>query len=130
MARKTTAAQDLRLPGPAKGVESVSEALGGRIRAERRLAGLTLRGLAGRTGVSPSLISQIERGRATPSVATLWSIATELGLSIADLFDGAEAGTGGGSRAAKLTFPIQQHETRQSITLAGAVRWERLTPGA
>jgi transcriptional regulator with XRE-family HTH domain len=103
--------------------ETVSEALGGRIRTERHRAGLTVRGLAARTGVSPSLISQIERGRATPSVATLWSIATELGISIADLFSETETG----SKTRTPDDPVQVHETRKSIVLAEGVRWERLT---
>ena len=112
-------------------VETRSQALGSRIRAERRAAGMTVRGLASRTGLSPSLISQVERGRATPSVATLWSIATELGLSVADLFNddagaGAEAAAGNGRRRAAAE-PIQPHENRKAITLDGGVRWERLT---
>jgi transcriptional regulator with XRE-family HTH domain len=116
-------------------VGTVSEALGSRIREQRRLAGLTVRGLASRTGLSPSLISQVERGRATPSVATLWAVATELGLSVADLFnDGAE--TGDGSRALRngrrqaAAPPVQPHETRRAITLEGGIRWERLTSTA
>jgi transcriptional regulator with XRE-family HTH domain len=125
MARKTHAAEASQVAAAASGVESVSVALGARIRDERRLAELTVRGLAARTGVSPSLISQIERGRATPSVATLWSIASELGLSIADLFNGAEPGA---ARKSKPASPVQEHETRSSITLAEGVRWERLTP--
>src|SRR5687767_14707230 len=68
-----------------------SEALGARIRQERELAGLTVRGLAARINVSPSLISQIERSRATPSVATLWAVATELGIPIGGLFNGLDA---------------------------------------
>ncbi len=114
-------------------VETRSQALGSRIRAERRVAGLTVRGLAGRTGLSPSLISQVERGRATPSVATLWAIATELGLSVADLFngepEGAEEGPVGvpNGRRRPGAPPIQPHESRKAITLEGGVRWERLT---
>jgi transcriptional regulator with XRE-family HTH domain len=113
-------------------VETRSQALGSRIRAERRAAGMTVRGLAGRTGLSPSLISQVERGRATPSVATLWSIATELGLSVADLFNddaepGGDAAAGGNGRRREATEPIQPHESRKAITLDGGVRWERLT---
>jgi len=109
------------------GVGSVAEALGARIRLQRQAAGLTVRGMAANIGVSPSLISQIERGRATPSVATLWSIATELGLPVSDLFSDSnveiEQAPSGGSDAS----PVQPHETRMAITLAGGVRWERLT---
>jgi transcriptional regulator with XRE-family HTH domain len=124
MARKTQAAE-APPSGAATGVEGVSVALGARIRDERLVAGLTVRGLAARTGVSPSLISQIERGRATPSVATLWSIARELGLSIADLFDGEKGST---LRRTHTASPLQEYESRSSITLAEGVRWERLTP--
>jgi transcriptional regulator with XRE-family HTH domain len=105
-----------------------SEALGSRIRAERRAAGMTVRGLASRTGLSPSLISQVERGRATPSVATLWAIATELGLSVADLFnDESEGAADRNGRRPPGAAPIQPHESRKAITLEGGVRWERLT---
>jgi transcriptional regulator with XRE-family HTH domain len=107
-------------------VETVSEALGMRIRTERQRAGLTVRGLAGRVGVSPSLISQIERGRATPSVATLWSVADGLGVSIAELFNGAETEPLG--REPTVPGPVQPQETRRVITLADGIRWERLTP--
>ena len=106
-------------------VDAVSEALGARIRRERSAAGLTVRGLAARTGVSPSLISQIERGLARPSVATLFSIANELGLSIADLFSGSRENGGEGSSPS--SQPVQRHETRKTMTLAQGVRWERLT---
>jgi len=107
-------------------VETVSEALGTRIRTERQQAGLTVRGLAGRVGVSPSLISQIERGRATPSVATLWSVADALGVSIAELFNGAEPEPL--EREPTARGPVQPQETRRVITLADGIRWERLTP--
>jgi transcriptional regulator with XRE-family HTH domain len=107
--------------------ETVSGALGARIREERRAAGLTVRALAARVGVSFSLISQIELGRATPSVATLWSIATELGLPVADLFSGAGNGGLAGGVPSRAPGPVQPRETRKAITLAGGVRWERLT---
>src|SRR5918999_1894943 len=107
--------------------EAFSEVLGERIRQGRELAGLTVRGLAARINVSPSLISQIERSRATPSVATLWAVATELGIPIGDLFNGL--GAAQPARAAARS-PVQQHETRKALTLEGGVRWERLTPGS
>jgi transcriptional regulator with XRE-family HTH domain len=124
-ARRSRAARGVPAGSP-NPVEHVSVALGARIRHERRLANLTVRELAARVGVSASLISQIELARATPSVATLWAIATELGLSVADIFDGTEPGPSGGRRVS----PVQPHETRSRITLAGGVRWERLTTEA
>ena len=48
-------------------------------------ASLSLRTLAERLGVSPSLISQIETGRANPSVSTLYAIANELDVSLDEL---------------------------------------------
>ncbi len=103
---------------------TVPATLGARIRHERQAAGLTVRKLAAHIQVSPSLISQIERGRATPSVATLWAIATELGLPVGDLFSDAEAAFGMPGAAT----PVQTRQARMAITLAGGVRWERLTP--
>src|ERR1700760_2257162 len=64
------------LPGP----------VGERLRAHRSEAGMSLRELARQVGVSPSLISQIEHGKATPSVATLYAIVSELGISLDELF--------------------------------------------
>jgi transcriptional regulator with XRE-family HTH domain len=111
---------------PAAAEVTVQGTLGARIRQERVAAGLTVRKLAARIAVSPSLISQIERGRAAPSVATLWAIASELGLPVGDLFSDAQAALG----TTAPPLPVQPRGTRTSITLAGGVRWERLTPAA
>lgn len=56
--------------------------LGDRIRAERTRQGRTLRALAREVGVSPSMMSQIETNKTQPSVATLFSIASTLGLAL------------------------------------------------
>src|SRR5919197_3978354 len=63
--------------------------LGERIREERVSRGVSLRALAGKVGVSASMISQIENGKSQPSVSTLYAITTALGISIQDVFDGA-----------------------------------------
>ena len=119
--------------------------------AQRR--GLSVRELARRLAVSPSLISQIERGKATPSVATLYAITTELKLSLDELFAGAPAadavarprprpGTpdapdvAGGLKlldAARMaahpppTAASWAPGDRTVIQLGSGVRWERLT---
>jgi transcriptional regulator with XRE-family HTH domain len=73
--------------------------LGERLRAERDRLGLSLRELARRLEVSPSLVSQIETGKIQPSVRTLYAIVTELGVSLDELF-APPAGAGPGSPAA------------------------------
>jgi transcriptional regulator with XRE-family HTH domain len=117
--------------------------IGERLRAARQERGLSLRGFADRLGVSPSLISQIENGRARPSVNTLYAMTGELGVSIDDLLfvetdrptaDGQDAGEGGHGdlaihpeRAASSSGPVQRSTERRVIRLASGVIWERLT---
>jgi transcriptional regulator with XRE-family HTH domain len=60
--------------------------LGPRLRALRRSKRLTLRELADRAAITESFLSQVERGVASPSIATVQRIARALGLSIAELF--------------------------------------------
>jgi transcriptional regulator with XRE-family HTH domain len=95
-----------------------------RLRAERERRGISLRELARRLDMSPSAISQIETGRARPSVATLWAIVTELGMSLDDLF----APEGDGPHAGML--PVVTAEAREALQLATGVRWERMTADA
>lgn len=55
---------------------------------ERRLAGdLTLVALAERSGLSQPFLSQVENGRATPSMDSLYRIASALGTTPQALFD-------------------------------------------
>ena len=63
---------------------------------------MSLRGLARAVGVSPSLISQIEHGKATPSVGTLYAIVSELDISLDELFfDGPRGAAAAPAPAAK-----------------------------
>lgn len=62
--------------------------LGGRIRALREEKGLSLRAVAEAAGVSESFLSQVERGVASPSVASLRRVAQALGESVGSLFEG------------------------------------------
>lgn len=70
--------------------------LGPRLRDRRQDKGLTLEGLASASGVSRSMLSQVERGEANPTFATLWSLTQALGLSLDDLV-ATEPITDGGS---------------------------------
>lgn len=104
--------------------------IGEHLRAARHQRGLSLRELADRLGVSPSLISQIERGRANPSVSTLYQIVAELDVSLDELLfeDRRPAGGGAGVDAAPpASGPVLRGKERQRIRLASGVIWERLT---
>lgn len=105
--------------------------LGTRLRSAREQAGISLRELARRVSVSPSLVSQIERGSVKPSVGTLYSIANELELVLDDLFrDDAASPKKKPARApasAHSPGPVQRRNRRKAIRLASGVRWERLT---
>jgi len=66
--------------------------LGARIKALRLERELQQRQLAEKADLAPSMVSQIESGRLTPSLNTLRKIAEALGVTIATLFDGQAAG--------------------------------------
>src|SRR5947199_8829062 len=107
-----------------------SSQIGGRLREEREKRGISLRELARRVGVSPSLVSQIELDRVNPSVSTLYSLVTELGMTMSDVFgdtpqpaprvvrelDGGDDGL--------LTRPGR----RRVLNLESGARWGVLTP--
>lgn len=60
--------------------------LGERLKAARAAHGLTLRQAADRSGMSRAFLSQVERGEASPSVASLTKIAEALDIHLAELF--------------------------------------------
>ena len=66
--------------------------LGGRIKSLRAERRLQQRQLAEKAGMTPSMVSQIESGRLTPSLPTLGKLAAALGVPIASLFETAQNG--------------------------------------
>ena len=101
-----------------------SPEIGEHLRLRRHELGLSLRELADRLGVSASLISQIERGRANPSVSTLYSIVQALDVSLDELLFSEQRAT---SAEPPAGGPIQRGNERHRIRLASGVLWERLT---
>jgi transcriptional regulator with XRE-family HTH domain len=73
--------------------ELVIESLGARLRDVRLRSGLGLREFARKADVSPSYVSQIENGKAQPSITSLYAFARILNAPISELFveDPAEA---------------------------------------
>jgi transcriptional regulator with XRE-family HTH domain/quercetin dioxygenase-like cupin family protein len=79
--------------------------LGNRLRQARLEAQLSLREMARRLGVSPSFVSQLENGKSQPSVATLYSLAQLLDVSIDRLFEP-------GTPAPEVAAPVTGAATR------------------
>lgn len=93
---------------------------------------MSLRELARRIDVSPSLISQIETDKVRPSVSTLYQIMTELGESLDALMfeEGAPSDVTDIERYLQVhphVAPVQRQPDRKVIELNSGVRWERLT---
>ena len=103
--------------------------VGIRLREGREKRGISLRELARRVGVSPSLVSQIELDRVNPSVSTLYALVTELGMTMGDVFgDNAQPAPRVVREQPSGHGLVTDPETRRVINLASGVRWERLTP--
>jgi transcriptional regulator with XRE-family HTH domain len=103
--------------------------VGVRLREARERRGVSLRELARRVGVSPSLVSQIELDRVNPSVSTLYALVTELGLTMSEAFGDELRPTPQTVRGrAGDDGLVATPETRSILNLASGVRWERLTP--
>jgi transcriptional regulator with XRE-family HTH domain len=64
------------------------------IRDRREKLGLTLRALAARSGVSSSMISDVERQSKSPTISTLAALAQALEVPLATLVDIAPPGAG------------------------------------
>jgi transcriptional regulator with XRE-family HTH domain len=102
-----------------------------RLRLER---GLTLEDLSRTAGVSKSMLSQIEREKANPTIAVAWRLANALGINIAELLSSE-------SPKVDLIRMLEPHETPTlpgehagyvlkilgPMELAGRFEWYELT---
>ena len=70
---------------PAVAGDAKAPVVGPRIRALREAMGLSLRDLAQRSGVSAPMLSQVERGETSPTLALAERIAAGLDLSLSQL---------------------------------------------
>jgi transcriptional regulator with XRE-family HTH domain len=133
------------------------EAIRHALTERRQAVGISMSELGRKVGVSPSMISQIERGQTLPSVGTLFALAAALGVTV-DAFltpaEGEENDAPAPSAAEQPTplpdppastahaaEPIEalpaspresmyvvRHDKRASVPIRGGVVWERLTP--
>ncbi len=132
--------------------------IGEKLRAVRQGRDMSLRELAARANMSASMLSQIETGKAYPSVRTIYTIADALGLPVdyffpessgalpapaADSTPDSDALTASEMREVTLSQPVSAVEPQQldsglllhasarpTIQLNGGVTWSRLTAAA
>ncbi len=102
--------------------------LGNQIRTVRKTVGMTVEALATAARISPSLVSQVERGLASPSITTLRRVAKCLGIPVASLFVTQVSGP---TASPSLTDPpcVVRRSERKGLRLPRSrVRYELLTP--
>jgi transcriptional regulator with XRE-family HTH domain len=102
--------------------------LGQVIRTLRLERNLTLTAVAQAAGVSASLISQVERGLATPSISALRRIAGALNVPIAALFLGDQEPSDGESDRGGRQLIVRRHERKGLHVPRSKVVYELLTP--
>jgi transcriptional regulator with XRE-family HTH domain len=82
-ARATIARMNIR--------SDIHDRLAASLREARKARGLSLDAVAKLSGVSRSMVSQIERGESSPTVATLWNLTQALQVDFAGLLEGKPA---------------------------------------
>lgn len=70
--------------------EALRESLGSAIRERRKALGLTLSNMSDKTGVSLGYLSQIELGKNSASIETLYRICLALGMKMSELFQAVQ----------------------------------------
>lgn len=121
-------------------VENEWSIVGERIRLARESRGMSVRELSRRVDVSASHVSQVERGLASFSVRALYTVVSELGISMDSLFEDSPAEAGdplfpeddavvARSKDTSLEEAgiVLRHADRPTISLSSGPRWERLT---
>jgi transcriptional regulator with XRE-family HTH domain len=111
--------------GPAGGGDLAGD-IGRRLAAHRAQRGMRVAELAREVGVTPSLISQIERGMSRPSVSTLFAIAQALDVPVDAFFREPQQPPDGPGGAGDGRYAVRRGG-RAVIDIEGGVRWERLT---
>ena len=89
--------------------DAFSVNIGERLRELREARNISMRALATRSGLSANALSMIERGRASPSVSTLYKLADALGISITSFF-------GSNTERQQVVFLKADERARMSFT--------------
>ncbi len=70
--------------------DDILNLLPARLKEARRAKGLSLEAVANLSGVSRSMVSQIERGESSPTISTLWNLTRALQVDFAGLLEGTK----------------------------------------
>lgn len=83
--------------------------IGQKIRDLRKEKHMNISSLAEEAGVSPGLISQVERNMVTPSIVSLWKIAQSLDVSVGYFFD---------EEVKPIANPVVTKKTRKRLSVS------------
>ncbi|MGW5863257.1 helix-turn-helix domain-containing protein [Streptomyces sp. NPDC055239] len=113
----------------------MEDRIGQALREARVAQGISLRSLATETGISASLLSQVETGKSQPSVSTLYALVNRLQVSLDDLLGikvnrpsrhQPQDGEATPSAHSRPGVVIQRGTDNPALDMDNGVRWERL----
>jgi transcriptional regulator with XRE-family HTH domain len=99
-------------------VKELLQTMGQKIKEIRRDQNLTLSDVAHMTGLTESLLSQIENSKANPSITTLLAISKALNTPAGTFFDTAEPGDS----------PVVRKSERQLARTSNGINYYPMTP--
>lgn len=102
-----------------------SAEVGRELRRLRRSADLTIEQLAGKARVSAGLVSQLEKGRANPSLGNLQKLTRALGVPLVSLFSSAQQADAPG---ADRCWVVRAGARKQLVLPDERIVYELLTP--
>lgn len=108
---------------------TVDEKIGPALREARLRKKLSLRSVATATGISASLLSQVETGKSQPSVSTLYALVNHLGVSLDQLLGIEVAARPAQERSPRPVgddVAFQRAAENPVLDMDNGVRWERL----
>jgi XRE family transcriptional regulator, regulator of sulfur utilization len=103
--------------------DPLTRTLGNRVHEERRRLGVSLRELGAASGLSTTTVHQIESGRGSPSLATLQTLASALGVPLGALLESQ-----GSETAAAILLPAGERP-RASVPRGSLERLASGLPG-
>jgi transcriptional regulator with XRE-family HTH domain len=113
MMSRPTLASGRKDPAHVRASENALEkAIGRQVKRYRRELGLTITDMCSRTGLSAGMVSKIENGNTSPSLATLRSLSTALNVPVTALFREFEEQRDATFVKAGQGLAIERHGTR------------------